>query len=101
MAIPHRRQGAVSVHQPITAQAFQSLPVTHNRRKFHLKHLLLSIASLTRFPPPFTPEIGDKQFSFPCIYFDIRLQLRGISAIRNNGCSQKSQEQAPHQVCLL
>lgn len=95
MAIPHRRQGAVSDNQPIIARAFQSLPVTHNRRKFHLaivQSLFDPLSSL------FTPEIGDNQFSFPCIYFDtiVRLQLRGISAISYNGCSQESQEQAPH-----
>jgi hypothetical protein len=94
MAIP-RRQDAVSDCQPIKSHLFQS-SATHKSVEISSQTLAIVPDLFDPLSSPFTPEIGDNQFSFTCIYFDIRLQLRGISAINYNGCSQKSQEQAPH-----
>lgn len=82
MAIPHRRQGAVSDRQPITAQAFQSLPVAHNRRNFRLNLPIVHSLSTRSSPLILRKSVISNFHSLAStVYFDIRLQLRGNSAI--------------------
>jgi hypothetical protein len=90
-AIPHGRQVAAFGNQPITAQAFQSGPVTHSQRKFRPSQLNskdpLCLLSLRKSVVSF--------FHLHLLY----CLIGSSEVVGYNGCSQKNQDQASHKVC--